>query len=229
MRSHKKTARIAGFLYLGVAVCSGFAAVVRSSLIAPGDAAATASNIIAGQLLFRSGIVCDLTGQAFHILLALSLYELFNSVSKTGALILVVLALIPVPIACINTLNQIAVLPLLISADYLKVFDPHQLQAQAMLYLDLHNNGVLIAQVFWGLWLLPLGYMVLKSAYVPGVLGALLIVAGLGYLVDSLGGFLSATHDFNIAVFTFWGEVFFLLWLLIKGVHNDNPDPVEDC
>jgi hypothetical protein len=207
--SPQLNARVAGFLYLMVAVFSGFAAFVRSSLIVSGDAAATAGHILASEGLFRFGIVSDLIGQVFHILLVLALYELLKTVNKNQALLMVILGLVPVPIAMLNQLNQFAVLPLLNSADY----------SQVMFFLNLHNQGVLIAQIFWGLWLFPLGYLVFKSGYIPGILGVLLMIAGLGYLMDSFGKFLLPNYDLTISMFTFIGEVLFLLWILIKGVN----------
>ena len=113
MNSTKKTARVAGLLFHLVAVCNGFAAFVRSSLIVSGDAAATVNNIIASEMLFRIDIVSDLIGQVFHVLLALVLYELLKTVNKNYALLMVILALVPVPIAMLNQLNQFAVLLLL--------------------------------------------------------------------------------------------------------------------
>ena len=121
MNSIQRNARIAGFLYLMVAVSSGFAAFVRSSLIVPGDASATAHNIMASEQLFRFGIVSDLIGQVFHILLVLALYNLLRTVNKNQAFLMLVFALVPVPIAMLNQLNQFAVLPLLGSADYSQV------------------------------------------------------------------------------------------------------------
>jgi hypothetical protein len=209
MNSVNKIARIAGFLYLMVAVFSGFAASVRSSLIVSSDAAATVNKIIASETLFRLNIVSDLIGQVLHVLLVLVLYELLKTVNKNQALLMVVLALVPVPIAMLNQLNQFAVLPLLSGIDY----------SQVMFFLNLYNQGVLIAQIFWGLWLFPLGYLVFKSDYIPRILGVLLIIAGLGYLIDSFGKFLIPNYNLTISMFTFIGEVLLLLWLLIKGVN----------
>jgi hypothetical protein len=209
MNSINKTARIAGFLYLLVAVFSGFANFVRLSLVVAGDATATVNHIIASETLFRFNIVSDLIGQVFHILLALVLYELFKTVNKNGVLLMVILALVPVPIAMLNQLNQFAVLPLLSLPDH----------SQVMFFLNLQNQGVLIAQIFWGLWLFPLGYLVFKSGYIPRILGVLLIISGSGYLIDSFGKFLLPNYDLTISMFTFIGEVCLLLWLLIKGVN----------
>jgi hypothetical protein len=209
MNSIQKTARIAGFLYLVVAICSGFAAFVRSSLIVVGDAAATAHKIAASESLFRFGIVSDLVGQIFHILLVLALYELFKTVHKNQALLMAAFGLVPVPVAMLNQLNEFAVLPLLGSAD----------SSQVLFFLNLQNQGVLIAQIFWGLWLFPLGYLAFKSDALPRVLGILLIIAGIGYLVDSFGRFLFTNYDLTVSMYTFIGEVLFLLWLLIKGMN----------
>jgi len=211
MNSINKTARIAGFLYLIVAVFSGFAASVRSSLIVSTDAAATVNNILASETLFRISFVSDLIGQVFHILLVLVLYELLKTVNKNQALLMVILALVPVPIAMLNQLNQFAVLSLLKGTDY----------SQVMFFLNLHADGVFIAQIFWGLWLFPLGYLVFRSGYIPRILGVLLIIAGFGYLIDSFAEFLLPNYDLTISMFTFIGEVLFLLWLLIKGVNAD--------
>ncbi len=213
MNSNKKTARIAGLLYLAVAIFSGFAASTRSSLIVAGDASATASRILASEGLFRLNIVSDLVGQVFHIFLALALYELLKSVNKNQAVMMVVLALIPVPIAMLNQLNQFAALSLLGSGD----------ASQVLFFLNLQNQGVLIAQIFWGLWLFPLAYLVFKSGMLPRVLGILLAIAGLGYVVDSFGKFLLPGYGLTLSMFTFIGEVLFLLWLLIFGAKTQQP------
>ena len=132
---------------------------------------------------------------------------------------MVVLVLVGVPIAMFNMLNQIAALLILSNADYLIVFPPEQLHAQVMLFLNLHEYGVFIAQIFWGLWLFPLGYLVFKSGYIPKILGILLIIAGFGYLIDVVIFFLFPTFDVTISQFTFIGELLLALWLLIKGVN----------
>lgn len=226
MNSNKKTARIAGLLYLLVAVFAGFAQYFRTSVIIPGDVVATVHNILASEILFRIVIVSDLIGQILHIFLALALYELLKAVNAKLSLFMVVLALIPVPIAMLNQINPFAVLQLLSSADYLKVFNVDQLHSQVMFFLDLFNTGVAIAAIFWGLWLFPLGYLVMKSGTIPKIIGVLLVVAGAGYVIDSFGKFISPNYKIEIAIFTFIGEVLFLFWLLIKGV-KDKPMDVH--
>ncbi len=217
--SINKTARVAGFLYLLVAVMGAFSILyVPSTLIVPGDATTTANNIMASESLFRLGFVSGLITQTIQILLVLVLYQLLKPVNKNHALLMVIFALVGVPIAMLNMLNQSVALLLLSSADYLTVFEAGQLQALMMLFLDLQEHGVFIASIFWGLWLLPLGYLVFKSGYIPRILGILLIIGGLGYLIDFVTFFLFPNFDATISQFTFLGELLLPLWLLIKGV-----------
>lgn len=212
-------ARVAGFLYLLLIPFSGFGILyVPSQLVVPGDAATTASNIIASEGLFRSAIVSNLVGQTIFILLVLVLYKLLKSVNKNLALLMVVFVLISVPIAFINEINHFAVLILLSGADYLTALEADQVHAQVMFFLDLHQHGILVAQIFWGLWLLPLGYLVFRSGFLPKILGLLLMIGGFGYLFDVLMFSLFPDFDITISQFTFVGEVLLPLWLLFKGV-----------
>ena len=129
---------------------------------------------------------------------------------------------IGVPIMCINMLNHFASLYVLSGADYLSVFSVEQLNALALFFLNLHNYGYIIAQVFTGTWLLPLGYLVYKSGYFPRILGLLLMIAGVGYLVDLFVKFLLPDYADLIEAIVLTpasiGELSFLLWLLIRGV-----------
>ncbi len=127
--------------------------------------------------------------------------------------------LVGVPIAMLNELNQFAVLLLLHGGNYLTVFTADQLQALVPLFLDLHEHGINIAGIFWGLWLFPMGYLVFNSGFLPRILGVLLIIGCIGYLIDSATFFLLPNFDAKIAQFTFVGELLLPLWLLIKGVN----------
>jgi hypothetical protein len=213
-------ARLAGFLYLLIVPLGIFGALyVPSFLIVPGDAATTASNIMASESLFRLGIVSALLGPIIAILYVLILYKLLKPVSKDIAVLMVVVTLIGFPITMLNELTQLGVLQLLSGADYLTVFTTAQLQALAYLFVRLHSYGISIAFIFSGLWLLPLGYLVFKSGFLPRILGVLLIIAGFGYLIDVFAGFLFPGSNLSIGLFTGLAEIFFLLWLLIKGVN----------
>jgi len=214
-----KTARVAGILYLLVAVCGIFNAMYGpSSLIVSGDAATTVNNIMASESLFRLSILSDLIGQTAHIWLVLALYKLLKPVNNNHAVLMVVLGLLGVPIAMLNMLNQFAALLLLSGADYLTVITADQLQALVMFSLDLLNHGFMIAYIPWGLWLFPLGYLVFKSGYIPRILGILLIIGCFGYLIDFVT-LLLFPNFVEIRFFTFIGELLLPLWFLIKGVN----------
>ncbi len=215
-----KIASVAGILYLLMIPLGIFGIMyVPSTLIVPGDAATTANNIVASASLFRFSIVSALMIQLVQIFLVLTLYTLLKPVNKTHAALMVVFALAAVPIAMLNELNQIAPLLLLSGADYLSVFSTGQLQALVTFFFDLHGHGIFIAQIFWGLWLFPMGYLIFKSGFLPKILGILLMIGCFGYLIDSVGPLLLPGYELNIAIFTFWGELFLPLWLLIKGVN----------
>jgi hypothetical protein len=220
MNSIKKTARLAGFLYLMVVPLGIFGIMyVPSRLIVAGDAAATANNLMASESLFRLAIVSNLLASIVMLLVVLVLYKLLKPVNKNMAWLMVIFVLVAVPIAMLSELTQFTALQLLSGADYLALFTTEQLQAQALLFLRLHDQGSAIAFVFWGLWLFPLGYLVFKSGFLPRILGVLLMIACFGYVIDSFAIFLG--YHTNIGLFTGWGEVIFLLWLLIKGVNAE--------
>jgi len=212
-------ARVAGFLYLLVVPLGIFSIYVSSRLTVPEDAATTASYITANELLFRLSIVSDILAPLVLILVVLFLYKLLKPVNQYMAWLMVIFLLLGVAIALLSKLNQFAALQLLSGADYLKVFTTEQLQALALLFLHLHDRGGTIAFIFWGLWLFPLGYLVFKSGFFPRILGVLLIMSGFGYVIDSFATFLG--YEVNIGLFTAWGELLFILWLLITGVNTE--------
>ena len=147
--SPRVVARGAGVLYLLLIIFGVYSFLyVQSSLIVPGDAAATANNIMASETLFRSGIVSWLISQTVFVFLVLVLYKLLKPVNKNHALLMVIFALVSVPSAFINELNQFAAVLLLSGADYLTVFPADQLQAQVMFFRDLHTAGFSIASIF---------------------------------------------------------------------------------
>jgi len=211
-------ARIAGALYLLSNIFAPFTLLyLPSRFIVRGDAAATSHNIVASESLFRLGIVGNLFTFIANIFLALALYQLLKVVHKNMASLMVILFLVGVPIAMLNEVTQLAVLRLLSGADYLNAYATDQLQALVYLLLGFHDQGLLIAHIFFGLWLLPMGYLVFQSGFIPKLVGVLLIIAGVGYVVQSFAAFLGYSVD--IILFTGLGELVFLLWLLIKGVN----------
>jgi len=217
-----KTARVAGCLYLMLFPLGIFGIIyVPSSLIVLGDAATTASNIMANELLYRLSIVTALTLQIVYIFLALALYKLLNPVDKNNAVLMVILVLVAAPIAMLNELNHVAVLLVLSGSDFLTTFSMDQVQASVPLFLNLHEHGVFIAQIFWGLWLFPMGYLIFKSNFLPLALGILMIIGGFGYLVDSFVYFIFPDFDVTFSEFTFLGELLLPLWLMFKGVNHE--------
>ncbi len=218
-----RTARLAGMLYLLVAICGGFAELyVRDRVVVQGDAAETARNILASEQLFRMAFIGDLVMMMCYLSLGLTLYVLLEGVDKNIARFMVAFNVIGVPIMCLNMLNHFAALYVLGGAEHLNVFSAEQLNALASCFLELHSYGYIIAQVSTGTWLLPLGYLVYKSGYFPELLGILLMIAGVGYLVDLFTQFLLPNYADVIETVALTpaaiGELLFLLWLLIKGV-----------
>ena len=226
MNPTRKTARVAGFLYLTIIIAGIFAEFfVRSSLIVPGDATATATNILASESLFRLGIASDLIMIMCDIALALLFYVLLKPVSNSLSLLAAFFRLAQAAILGLNLLNLFFVLQLLHGANYLTVFSADQLHALVLLFLNGHSIGYSIGLVLFGLSLFVLGYLVFKSGYFPRILGVLLIVAASGYVIDSFAGFLLPTYEqyetiFALVVFlpAFIGELSMCLWLLFKGV-----------
>ena len=215
-----KTARIAGFLYLLQIPLGVFGILyVPNTLVVHGDAAATASNIMANELLFRLSIVSAIFCALVTLVTALFLYRLLKPVNKNYAVLMVIFTLISAPIAMLNELNQVAVLLLLNGPEYLTVFTASQLQTLLSVFLDLHEYGIHIVDIFFGLWLFPMGYLVIKSNFIPKSIGIFLIIACFGYLLDFVLFFIFPSVKVVISQFTFIGEVMMVSWLLIKGVN----------
>ena len=216
-------ARVTAFLLLILAPLAVFGMVyVPSMLIVPGDATATARNIMASELLFRLGIASTLLSQVIGIFWVLVLYQLLKPVNKNMASLMVIFNLLIVPIAMLNELNQFAIVLLLHGADSLKVFTSAQLHALVSFFLNLHDSGIKIAGIFWGLWLFPYGFLVFKSGFLPRFIGILLMLGCFGYLIQSFAGFLSPhleVYTAQLAVLTSSGELLLPVWLLIKGVN----------
>jgi hypothetical protein len=217
--SPRIVARAAGLLYLLWFPLGIFGILyVPEVLIEPGNMAATAENIAANELLFRLSIVTALVIGIIGIFLVFLLYRLLKPVNSDAAGLMVVFLLVSIPIAFLNELNKFAVL-LLLDGEFSTIFTAEQANNLAHLFLDLHGSGIAIAGVFWGLWLLPMGYLVYSSDYLPRLIGVLLVIAGIGYLLDSLVFFVAPDIGIEFAMFMFWGEVIFPLWLVIKGVN----------
>jgi Domain of unknown function (DUF4386) len=220
MTSINKTARLAGLLYLALAVISVFGLIyVPSMILVPGDSAATAMNIVTSESLFRLGFVGNLVTFTVNIFVVVLLYKLLEPVNKMMASLMVILILVGVAIAMLNELNQFAALLLLESAGFLAAFTAEQVQVFASLFLDIYAHGFVLAHIFFGLWLFPMGYLVIKSGFIPKVIGIFLLIAGVGYVLDFTLFFLVPEITIKVSEYTFVGEVMLLLWLLVMGVN----------
>jgi hypothetical protein len=216
-------ARMAGLIYL-VLIISGIFGLVYmpATLIDWSNPLATVTQIKAQEMFFRLGVVADVICFVCFIFLPLVLYKLLAWVNREAAILMVVLALISIPLTLVNLVKLIDVLTLLSGHTYLAAIDGAQLHAQVMYLLVSFNNNTLIANIFWGAWLFPFGYLVVMSGILPRVLGGLLILGGLGYLAEFIMKFI-----FSQELVPFWiglpgtlGEFGICLWLLIMGART---------
>ena len=200
---------------------------VPGKLIVHGNAAATANNIATYETLFRLGIAGQLICQAGFILVGLALYELLKGVNRRLASLMVTLVVVQIPIAFLNELNSIAALALVRGADFQSIFEKPQRDALAMLFLNLHHYGFVVAEIFWGLWLLPLALLVYRSRFLPRFLGVWLVLDGFAYVILSLTSVLLPQYSDKVSTYSqpaLFGEVAFMLWLVIKGAKPPAPD-----
>ena len=200
--------------------------VVDPKLYVPGDAPATVSNILASEWLFRLGFVSWIVGYIVFLFLVLALYNLFKSLEKGQTRLMVILVVAGVSVASLNTLSQYVPILLFSGAEHLSAFNPAQLQALSMVFLDMYQHGIMVAEIFWGLWLIPFGILVYKSRFVPKVLGVLLIVGCFGHLLSFLSTFLFPDYStilIPISEMVMFGELPIFLWLLIKGAKDQQP------
>jgi hypothetical protein len=221
MHPTDKAARVAGAVYLSMIFTAPFSLIyVPSKLIVRGNATATANNIVAHETLFRLGIVAELISAVIFIFVVMALYRLLSGVNTTHASHMVALVLVSAAVGFMNVLNNIAALTLFRGADFLAVLEKPQRDALAMLFLRLHGQGNVINEIFWGLWLFPFGALVMKSGFLPRILGILLIVNGFAYLATSLTSLLLPAYAGVVSRFALiaeTGELWIMLWLLIKG------------
>lgn len=217
-------ARIAGALYLILAVCGAFSElIVRSGVKVAGDAAATAENIRASATLFRVSFVTDLINIACFVLLAMALYVLLSPVNRKIAASFVIFNAVAVAIMGANLINHAAALAVATNSTITSALGAGPADGLAYLFLELHSRGYEVGQVFFGLWLLPLGYLVYVSGYFPRILGVLLMIGCAGYLAHLVAVYLSPTFESDaslyLAMLAGVTEFSFLLWLLVKGIN----------
>jgi hypothetical protein len=221
MESANRLARMTGILYFLVILMGVVNEIaVHNFMIVPGDMTATVNHITAYESIFRLGFVISLARFAVFILLVLALYRLFRPVNKDWSLVMTAFALVSISMGMISLLFQYAA-PLLLSSDgYSSLFAAEQWQAQVLFFINMQTLGDKASQIL-AVWLLPLGYLIYKSGFLPRILGVLMVLAGLGYVIDFLVFFLLPNLDWQVAGLAFLGELPFPLWLLMKGVNPE--------
>lgn len=211
--------RAAGVLYLILVVTSVFGLIVSQSLIVPHDANATAHNIMSSETLFRLGLVSSLTGTISFIFLGRALYRLLKGVNARQASLMLVLVLVSVPISFVSWLNEVAALRLIDGPEGLGL-GASQVNGLAMFFLGLSGDTDALNSIFFGLWLFPFGLLVIRSGFIPRILGYLLIVAGCSYLLGSLNFLLSPPFGpvvSDIVTVGYLAELPVVGWLVFKA------------
>ncbi len=211
-------ALIAGVSLLIMVLAAPFAELYAyPKLVISGDAAQTVQNILENKSLFTAVIFGYLITFICDVLAAWALYVLLKPVNENTSLLTAWFRLVYTVIALVALLDLVTVLRLLTTSNISSLFQPEQLQAQVMLSLQGFRSHWYFGLLFFGIHLVLLGYLVMRSNYIPGVLGALLVIAGLGYMLTTLKPYLFPTINLDFAEYTFYGELIFMLWLLIKG------------
>jgi hypothetical protein len=225
MNSNAKMARTAGLLYLALAITAFYGLMYAPSQVyVKGDAATTTANLLAHEWVFRSGIVSNLISQVLFVFLVLALYRLLKSVSKPQARLMVALVPVSVPIVFLGEAFNITAL-MIAKGELLQSVDAVQKPDFVMLFLKIYNYGIRVAEMFWGLWLVPFGILVYRSGFIPRLLGILLILGGATYVIKTITAILYPDYQSFIPPVYSLAEVAIILWLVIKGAKNEPAAP----
>ena len=226
--SPKRLARIAGLFYLLVGITGGFAeGFVDPKIYVAGNATATAGNVLANVGLVRMGVVSHLVDAVFFVLTAMALYILLEHAHKSVARAMLVFVAVAAGIITLNAVFQFEGIQVATNASYVTAFGAAGSKALVLLLLDIQHYGTLAAQVFFGLWLAPLGYLAYKSGLFPKALGVTLVAATVCYLVHLITAFL--VPDFHqqiqafIVIVPTIAEIWMVLYLLVVGVKTVKP------
>lgn len=221
--SPRLLARIAGWAYLAIIVFGGFGFFSGSQITVVGDAAATATNILASELLWRFGFISLLIMLAADVVVAVLFYVLFKPVNKTLALLGCAFRLVMAAILAVVFMARFAPVLLLQDAASASAFETAQMQATAYVSLRLFNRGFDVGLIFFGFDCLIIGWLIFKSTFLPRILGAGLAIAGLCYLVGSFMSLVFPMVDlpFYILLPAFVAELALTLWLIVIGVNPE--------
>lgn len=226
---NKRMARIAGLLYLLMAVLGLIAEIFfRQKLFVVADMAATANNILSNTFLYRIGITSDILMALVYLLTALVLYKLLSPVDKNMAGAMVVFTTAGSVLLMFNVLNELAPLYILSGGEYLSAFNTAQLQSLAMFFYNLYQHGYMIGQIFFALWVLPLGVLIYKSGFIPKVFGILFAIEAIFGVITVIVHFLmpNATVETIMMVPMMIAEFSFMFYLMIVGI-NESKLPHE--
>ena len=232
MSSIRTRSRLAGLLYV-VMGAFGFVSImyIPGKIVVRNDTAATAANIINSESLYRFGILSQLISQILFIWLALLFYDLFKQVDRRNARLLVALVCVSVAIEFANTLNMFAPLLLLGNTPFTTAFTRPQLESLSYTFLRLRDMGINNVSSFWGLWLLPLGLLVMKSGWFPKILGWLLVVSCVGYVTGSFIHVMFPARMHAASMYTLslggLGEFAIINWLMFVGARVPNVQEAE--
>jgi hypothetical protein len=216
----------AGVGILLIAVLAGFGKFIAvDGLVTPGDAARTATDILASEGLFRLGVAALSVVVALDVVVAWALYRVFGPVSTGISLLAAWFRLVYAGVLLVAVSHLIGVLHLLGDDDYLAAFNADQLHAQALIGIHSFGDVFSLGPLLFGVHLLVVGYLAYRSAYVPRLIGVLLAVAGLGYVVDSFGAILLRDSWTDVSSFTFIGEFLLALWLVIRSPRITSGSP----
>ena len=232
MNSIKKQAHIAGVLYVLASIAAVFAWVyVDGKIFVRDDATATANNIRASETLLRFGIAGELIGSIIFIFVVLALYRLFKPVSEKHAMAMAILLLISTPISLLAVLGELAALIVAGGGSFLSTFNQHQLDSLSYLFYRLHGQALIIAQIFWGLWLFPFGLLVFRSGFLPRFIGVWLMINCFGYVILSMASLFFPGYNDKLFLFlqpVLFGELAIMLYMLIKGAKvPTSPDALQ--
>jgi hypothetical protein len=222
--SLKRLAHIAGLLYLISGGLAAFGIIyVSSQILVPGDISATIHNMTSRETLLRTGVASHIISTLLLLLLVLVLYRMLRSVNESKAKLMVAFVLVQVPIVFVIEILRMGAI-MFFKGDEFKTIAPQELQKVVMLYMKSHSYGIMLLEMLWGLWLVPFGQLVFKSTFIPRALGILLVIAGIGYVIDSLTFILYPSLCYYTKLpalaFAATGEISIILWLLIRGVNQ---------
>ena len=229
MHPQKRLARIAGLLYLVVGITGPFVLIyVPGKLFVRGDAAATAANLVAHQTLVQAHVFTSVVSELFFVAAVLALFRLLVGLGRDLAAAMAVLVLVEAPLSFLRAAGELAALALARGGEVVAAFDRPQRDALAALLIELNGHGLTVSELFWGLWLVPLGVLVWRSGFIPRFIGAWLVANGAAYVATFAAGVLLPQHRAlvtTVAMPIMFGEVALMLWLVAVGARAPKTAP----